>query len=104
MTRKVKVEAGRDATVDQSVGKEMGKEIIPLEKTGLVQGIFDDKAKLAIVAAFGCFVSEIVLIGVLAICDIAVPETMWEIVRFTIMASATIWGAQQLNGKISRSK
>ena len=98
MTRKVQIEAGRDASVDQSVGKEA----VMVEKTSFVQSVLSDKARLAILAALGCFVSEVVAVIVLAVCKVIIPNDLWELMRLTLMLSGAVWGAQRLNGKISQ--
>lgn len=94
MTRKVKVEAGRDASVDQSVGKEAAT----VEKVGLVQSVFDDKGKLAITALATVMVSEIVLYGVLAMNLPEIPSFLETLMITTLTVLGGVCGAQKING------
>ena len=94
MTRKVQIEAGRDASVDQSVGKEA----VTVEKVSLLQDIFGDKGKLAIVTVAAVMISEIVLLGVLAICGVEAPNFLESLMIGTLAVLAGVCGAQRING------
>lgn len=98
MTRKVKVEAGQDVGVDQSVDKEAGT----VEKTGLVRSIFDDKGKLAIVAMASVMISELALYGVLALVLPEVPQFPETLLIATLAALGGVCGSQKLNGLKSK--
>jgi hypothetical protein len=93
MGRKATIEAGRDASVDQSVTKGEAPRV------GIVQGIFDDKGKLAITAMALVMVSELVLYGILAIAHCNVPSFFEALVLGTLTTLAGVCGAQRINGR-----